>query len=438
MRFTFMIHDRKDYRGGPTVNMRRLLPRLVERGHHVRVLGLAGDEAPTLDWLSREFGIAVCRVPESCRYTQQKVRWIISELSQNRPDLFVPNCFVAGFFAGRWARAAGIPTIGYMRSDDEFYWGLGREFVFGDTVWRLSGVACVSETLMRRVSDRLGGNADVKLRFLPSAVPLPDRPADQMRPGLRVCYIGRFEQRQKRIRETVSALFRNLRKGTVTHVGFFGDGREDGWLREQIGSFELRDRVSLHGSVLPESLHAAIGEYHASVLLSDYEGTPGAVMDAMATGLVPVTTKLPDGTSELVEDGVTGLQCDDREASFDRCMLRLSRDRELRIRLARNARARIQDRYALDSMVHGFESFSEEVFANRGRQRPLRVPLRLGLPPVRAGLSREDFRIKGRLELAANVSRRVLIHAAARLRLIGRVSKSFAGSSGKEDSCPSD
>ena len=118
MKLTFLIADRNDYRGGPIVNMRRLLPRLVEHGHSVRILGLAGDESPTLDWLADEVEIPVQKVPSKLKFTEQKVKWILKCLRVNPPDVFVPNSFVVGFFAARWARQAGIPVIGYFRSDD--------------------------------------------------------------------------------------------------------------------------------------------------------------------------------------------------------------------------------------------------------------------------------------------------------------------------------
>ncbi|WP_371821102.1 glycosyltransferase [Chloracidobacterium sp. D] len=42
------------------------------------------------------------------------------------------------------------------------------------------------------------------------------------------------------------------------------------------------------------------------VLLSDYEGLPIALMEAMATGLVPICTAMRSGIGQLVVDGVTG------------------------------------------------------------------------------------------------------------------------------------
>lgn len=44
------------------------------------------------------------------------------------------------------------------------------------------------------------------------------------------------------------------------------------------------------GTVPFEQLRSYLANSHVLILSSDYEGTPGAVMDAMACGLVPVCT----------------------------------------------------------------------------------------------------------------------------------------------------
>ncbi len=412
-KLTFIVYDHADYRGGPVVNMRRLLPRLVERGHQVRILGLAAAVSPNLDWFSGACGIPVQKLPGELRYMHHQVKWIAKCLRADRPDIFVPNSFAAGFFAARRARQAGIPTLGYFRSDDAFHWSMAEQFIHGPDEWALSGVACVSEGLMNQLQRRCDPGCRVKFCFMPSGVPVPDQTADQHRPGLKVCYVGRFEETQKRFRDTAQAMFRNLAAGVCSHAGFFGGGSELAWLRTEIARRNLGGQCTIHGAVLPEDLPSALTDYHVSVLLSDYEGTPGAVMDAMAAGLVPITTRLPDGTSELVTDGRTGLQCDDRENSFDDCLRQLAADESLRSRLAANARQRIRDQYSIDSTVEIFESFAGELYEQRGPQAELNIPRRIHLPPALEGLSREDCRPTGRREQLRDSWRRMR-HGIAR------------------------
>ncbi|QUV81159.1 glycosyltransferase [Chloracidobacterium sp. D] len=67
-----------------------------------------------------------------------------------------------------------------------------------------------------------------------------------------------------------------------------------GWWRQYVG---LVDNARIQ---------ALMAEHHMFVLLSDYEGLPIALMEAMATGLVPICTAMRSGIGQLVVDGVTG------------------------------------------------------------------------------------------------------------------------------------
>ncbi len=417
MKLAFILFDRPQYRGGPIVNMGRLLPALKARGHEILALADAPRDATTIGRLQTSHGITVIKYPTSIKDTRFRVRWILKQLRKFEPDVFIPNSFIQGFYAARWAREAGIPTIGYFRSDDLFHRDMINEFVFGEKRWALSGLACVAENLMKRVEERMPSRTH--LFFLPSGVPVHDELADQRAPGFRVCYVGRYVEEQKQFRKTAEALFRNLKTGICTQVGFFGQGPEESWLNEEIRKRGLQDLAINHGSIEPEELATYLRDYHCSALLSDYEGTPGAVMDAMSSGLVPVTTRLRDGTSELVLDGVTGLQCDDRDDSFDRCLEQLSNDNVLRARLSDNARLRIQENYSISSTVERFEEFAN-ILLDRvtTRRRKIRIPNRLNLPPTKASFAREDFRSAAFNILKSRVAQKVPSFAKKFLRAI--------------------
>lgn len=411
VRFTFLISDRKDYRGGPIVNMRRLLPRLAQRGHEIRVLGLGGDESPNLEWLRDEYGIPFEKMPSTSVTTDKGVRWVLKQLQKNRPDIFVPNIFPVGYYAARWVREAGIPTIGYCRSNGDFSWAIAEEFYYRRDEWAVSGVACVSRTLMDDLIAKSEHKNNVKYCWLPSGVPIPDQISDQSQHCINVCYVGRFEEEAKRFRDTAGAMLRNLERGVCKHLGFFGDGTGKEWLEQEIHRRDFEDMVTIHGPVHPEELQRELLSYQVSVLLSDYEGTPGAVMDAMATGLVPITTRIPGGTSELVSDQITGLQCVDREAAFDNCLELLANCPALRAKLAKNARQRVSEYFSIQRTVEVFESFSEDLLATVRLKARLRAPLRVKLPPARAELLSEDIRAETLWETAKRKLRKLHMHA---------------------------
>jgi colanic acid/amylovoran biosynthesis glycosyltransferase len=52
------------------------------------------------------------------------------------------------------------------------------------------------------------------------------------------------------------------------------------------------------------------------VLLSDYEGLPVSVLEAMASGVVPICLDTRSGTQEAIQHGVNGLIVKDRADDF--------------------------------------------------------------------------------------------------------------------------
>jgi colanic acid/amylovoran biosynthesis glycosyltransferase len=99
----------------------------------------------------------------------------------------------------------------------------------------------------------------------------------------------------------------------------FGDGPLRGSLESLINDFGLRDRVTLRGTATQPEVIRAIQRSHIFVLPSviasdgDEEGTPTAIIEAMASGL-PVVSTQHSGIPEQVEDGVSGLLVPERDA----------------------------------------------------------------------------------------------------------------------------
>lgn len=81
------------------------------------------------------------------------------------------------------------------------------------------------------------------------------------------------------------------------------------------------------------------------------EGLPNVVLEAMASSLPCIVTRLPGVTDSLIRDGETGLliEKDDLNALSDRLKLLLT-DRELGRRLGRNARALVMASYGIQEV----------------------------------------------------------------------------------------
>jgi glycosyltransferase involved in cell wall biosynthesis len=108
----------------------------------------------------------------------------------------------------------------------------------------------------------------------------------------------------------------------------------------------VQDSVEFPGAVshVPEILADA----SLYVQASHQEGLPNAVLEAMASGLAVVATRV-SGHEDVVSHGTTGLLVPPNDAAALACAIQtLLDDAELRLRMGRAARAAIEQDYCVE------------------------------------------------------------------------------------------
>jgi L-malate glycosyltransferase len=113
-----------------------------------------------------------------------------------------------------------------------------------------------------------------------------------------VAYIGRLS-REKRVDLflDVCALLLSVIPNVRCRV--IGSGTEEQLLRRRAHSLDIADRVDFEGLVA--DIPAALADIDVLLLLSDTEGTPRVIIEAMAAG-VPVVATHVGGVPDLVRD----------------------------------------------------------------------------------------------------------------------------------------
>jgi glycosyltransferase involved in cell wall biosynthesis len=148
-----------------------------------------------------------------------------------------------------------------------------------------------------------------------------------------------------------------------------GNAVAEGWV----------SRLGLRGSVrlLPFLPHARMAEVYrlASVVtsLSDHDGTPNSMLEAMACGLFPVAGGI-ESVREWIDDGVNGLLCDPgspEEAAG--AILRALRDDDLRRAAAAHNRRLIADRADHGQVMADAMAFYREVVDRAAGRRGRRL-----------------------------------------------------------------
>jgi glycosyltransferase involved in cell wall biosynthesis len=170
------------------------------------------------------------------------------------------------------------------------------------------------------------------------------------REGNRILAVGRLDP-IKGFDTLVAALALLRERGVAAYCRLVGSGPLESALREQARRQGVADRIEFAGAQPQDVVRRWMREATLFALPSQVaedgnrDGIPVALMEAMASGCTPVSTRV-SGIPELIEDGVGGVLVDagNVDALAD-ALQRLLGDAALRRHLAVGARERVEHQF---------------------------------------------------------------------------------------------
>jgi glycosyltransferase involved in cell wall biosynthesis len=241
------------------------------------------------------------------------------------------------------ARLCGVPTIVHGHSFNFSGWfdrmpapvqRLVRTTLRADR-WLVLG-----ESLAQEYRQRLGLQIDqIQVLYNPVAVPAPVTPGSPPPQQLTVLSLGRLGQRKGTydLVRAVELLPVDVRERL--HVILAGDGEVD-HVRALVAARGLDDTIDVIGWIEPLERDELLRHADIFALPSYAEGLPMAILEAMAHGVVPLSTPV-GGIPGAVTDGVDGILVPPgAPAQLADALRRLAIDDELRTQLSVAARYR--------------------------------------------------------------------------------------------------
>ncbi|MBX9965111.1 MAG: TIGR03088 family PEP-CTERM/XrtA system glycosyltransferase [Burkholderiales bacterium] len=150
-----------------------------------------------------------------------------------------------------------------------------------------------------------------------------------------------------------------------------GDGPQLADVRAVLQNAALLDRAWLPGE--RSDVASILRHVHCYVSPSKAEGISNTILEAMATGLPVIATRV-GGNPELVTDGHTGrLVPSENAAALAQAMLNYLGDPEAARRDGEAGLETVQRRFSLDRMVADYDSLYASLLASR-TGRPIAVP----------------------------------------------------------------
>lgn len=198
-----------------------------------------------------------------------------------------------------------------------------------------------------------------KVHSIPNGVRLPavykmDYALRSVRRIISMCRIART----KHVLELVVA-FRSVQKvfgGAELHIYGHDNSSEGDYLAEiqRAAGLESSQNIFLHQASPLENIQ--LHTFDVAVVLGSDQGCPNAVLEAMAAA-VPTVTNTVGGTSEQIENGISGIllrNCEPKVIAS--AIIMLLRDRGLARRMGEAARARVAERFSMEKMACSYRN----------------------------------------------------------------------------------
>jgi glycosyltransferase involved in cell wall biosynthesis len=163
-----------------------------------------------------------------------------------------------------------------------------------------------------------------------------DAPALSDLPPKWLLYAGRLNEQKNPI--LLLRAFKRIRNDVCCSLVIAGDGSLRREVNQAIAALDLSEDVIPLGWV--DNPYPLMSRATALVLSSDYEGSPNALLEAMALGCPVIATDSPGGSREALHDGEAGILVPPRdENALAAAIKELIEDDSLRERLIERGRS---------------------------------------------------------------------------------------------------
>jgi len=390
--------------GGAHTFLVELCSALAARGGYVSLVTHPGPERVLVDTM-RAAGVEIHEdVYRAVDLPEQRAARLAAWVNGRAPDVYVVSVSSDSGWLALPLLDPRTGTVSVAHSDGPaFYEPLRHYRDFVDCA------VGVSRETLRKITAHCGVPPE-RARQIPYGVGSLDRAGMEARAaarssaggGLRVGYVGRLVNSQKRVLDFVPLAAEMLQSGLDFELHLIGEGSERAPLEAGFKSVGAEGHVKFWGWLSSGEVKERLRELDVLVLLSDCEGLPVAMLEAMGHGVVPVVTRIDSGNAELVREGVNGfLENVGDFAAFTRRFAELERDRG---RLAEMSRAAWEtgQGYTVERMAERYTEAFDAIHAP-GAARAPRPHNGAGYPVMASCVSRYPFwlrRVK-RLALAS-------------------------------------
>lgn len=378
----FSHYSVKNDISGVTTWLERLLLRLHNDGFPVVVylqhFGSDVEESSLLHSL-RQAGIPV-EIELRSSYIEGDIHGTLAFLNRHQPQVFIPQCLEAMYYTAGIASRAGLPWAMTFHSDDPVYWAIAETIPPETNGGLMIGV---SDYIWQKIIEKRLANHPLTI---PCGVPLPHHRAFFSNSPFRIAFSGRVVEKQKRISLVLAAMTQACHRDARIECCVLGDGAALAFSQQWVLDQGLGDRIHFLGRLEPSAVQAELAQCQALLLMSDYEGLPVALLEAMAIGVVPVVRAIPSGIPELVKNNETGLLVDDTPEQAASAIIHLADRPNIWSQCSTASKLLVAQNYSEEVCYQRWLKVIAELCDRSTIQYPIPIPRKILLPETHPGL----------------------------------------------------
>ena len=364
---------------GVNTFVENLIRELRKRDYDASILFTTRDpdriEASQMPQVPYRFLASKTLPPEETR------RQLNDYISANAPCVFVPNYdYVASSITHQLPDSVGV--LGVLHCDeDEHYLHAYRMGHYWDSM------VAVSHTVASKILQLNPGFED-RLTTIPYGVPVPEArpPQDTYSSLIRVAYSGRLVQEQKRVFDFVQLVKCLHDRNVPFQLTLIGDGPDGDQLASQMQPFIELGLVRMTGRLTPQEVRRELEQHDLFALMSDYEGLPLSLLEAMAVECVPIVTAVESGITEILTDSHNAMISPLRNPSaMANNIALLQQNPSLRMSLGRAAKQALQEHgLSADRMADRYKTVLENIFTTLAQPQTQAKNIPLNCPRIEA------------------------------------------------------
>lgn len=260
-----------------------------------------GPDAPPATERLAERSMARACVVDPTEAPALQAETVANAIRDLGADIVIPNYGSLAFAGAQHERARSrgrTRVVAVAHTNDEVYRGM----LAGHACWD-AGVA-VSDACAAWLVPMAG---ERPVRTIVYGVPHARAPRSAMAGPLRLAYVGRIVEKQKRVSDLLVLMAELDRLDVTYEFDIVGDGDALPAWQRRLGERHVRGVVRVHGPRELEWVQRFWPRVDANVIVSEAEGTSIAMLESMAHGVIPCITAVDSGATAIVRDGVNGI-----------------------------------------------------------------------------------------------------------------------------------